>query len=117
MKFDIVKIIAPSELGDFGISTRQVNGQTVPTLSCEIISCPILEVEVGTNGKQGGDSGHGGRTYFSVQDVAGTDITVTPIKNDDNGGVVIEFGGDLELEMFISALKFAVAVLEAQSEQ
>jgi hypothetical protein len=113
MKLNLNKIIAPNGLGDFGISEKSVSGETVPTLSCEIISCPILEVEVGTNGLTG-DSGHGGRTYFAIQDLGNTDITVTPIENDCNGGVVIEFGGGLECDVFLSALKFAVAVLEGQ---
>ena len=33
-----------------------------------------LEVEAGTNGYQGGDSGHGSRTYLRLKDLGSTDI-------------------------------------------
>jgi hypothetical protein len=114
MKLNLDKI-ASHGYGDLGISTRIVGGERVPTLSLEIMSCPILEVEVGTNGVPG-DAGHGGRTYFAIQDVSGTDITVTPIASTrhHNGGVMVEFRGSLECDVFISALKFAVSVLEGQ---
>lgn len=39
-------------------------------------SCNILEVEAGTTGYRGGDTGHGGRTYFRIQNAASTDMEV-----------------------------------------
>ena len=44
--------------------TRKVYGKEITTYTREIYSANVLEVEAGTNGFQGGDSGHGGRTYI-----------------------------------------------------
>jgi hypothetical protein len=44
------------------------DGTEITTYTREVISCNILQVEAGTNGYQGGDSGHGGRTYFRIKD-------------------------------------------------
>ena len=33
----------------------------------------VLGVTVATNGYQGGDSGHGGRTYVSIENIADSD--------------------------------------------
>ena len=77
-----------------------VDGRAIPTEKTEIISANILEVEVGTNGPQGGDSGHGCRTYFKLQDGASTDIRVR-VNNGDwfylmsEGPIEIAFGGRL----------------------
>ena len=58
---------------------RAIDRSKVTTWSREIVNCNILEVEAGTNGYQGGDSGHGGRTYFRIEDQGSTDIQVLPI--------------------------------------
>lgn len=39
------------------------DGTEITTYSRDIVSANILEVEAGTTGYKGGDSGHGGRTY------------------------------------------------------
>ena len=39
------------------------DGTEITTYSRDILSANILEVEAGTTGYKGGDSGHGGRTY------------------------------------------------------
>lgn len=52
------------------------DGTKITTYSREIESCNILEVEAGTTGYCGGDTGHGGRTYFRIQNAASTDMEV-----------------------------------------
>lgn len=74
----------------------------------------VLQVEAGSTGKCGGDSGHGCRTYFRIEDVASTDMTINKIA--DRFGFVSGFevilGGDSELDSIIEALKFIVDTLE-----
>jgi len=98
---------------------KEVNGVRVETWKREIIHCNILEVEVGTTGFQGGDTGHGGRTYLRIENLASTDINVAVIKDDnfDTQGLTLELGGDAELETFIEALEFALRVLKEQSKE
>ena len=78
----------------------------------------ILEVEAGTNGYQGGDSGHGGRTYFRIKDEGSTDMNIQT-RSDRYGGSEVEviLGGDCELETMIRALKFITKVLEEESRE
>ena len=79
----------------------------------EITNANILEVEAGTTGYRGGDSGHGSRTYFRINDLGGTDITVNKISDKyGNGGFEVILGGDAELQTMIEALKFITQVLE-----
>ena len=94
-----------------------VNGMEVTTYQRELTYANILEVEAGTNGYCGGDSGHGSRTYIRIQDEGNTDIDVTSIY-DSFGikGVEITLGGDSELKSIIEALKFVVLVLEDQAQ-
>lgn len=74
----------------------------------------MLQVEAGSTGKCGGDSGYGCRTYFRIEDVASTDMKINKIS--DRYGFVSGFevilGGDSELDSIIEALKFIVDVLE-----
>lgn len=97
--------------------SKKIDGILVPTKSKEFVDCNIIECEVGTTGHQGGDSGHGGRTYFKLQDLASTDIRVR-VNNDEwielmsEGPIEIAFGGDCELDTFIDALEFAVETLK-----
>ena len=63
----------------------------------------------------GGDSGHGGRTYFRIEDMGSTDIQVQLIEN--HGwieGFEVILGGDSELDTIIDALNFITQVLEAK---
>lgn len=92
------------------------DGTKITTYSREVESCNILEVEAGT-------TGHGGRTYFRIQNAANTDMEVhsyTDRYNDyvfgEECGVEITLGGDCELETMIQALKFIVKVLEDESK-
>ena len=90
-----------------------IDGIEVPTFKKEIISANMLEVEVGTTGHQGGDSGHGGRTYFKVENLSSTDMTV---EADGSGSsdvkVEITLGGDSELDTFCEALRIGYNVLK-----
>lgn len=81
--------------------------------STEIYSANILGVSVATTGYCGGDSGHGGRTYFSLEDLSSTDMSVrfTPDEM-SNGKLEIMLGGDCELDSFIEALRWAADKLE-----
>jgi len=83
----------------------------------EISSCNILRVAAGTTGYCGGDAGHGGRTIFEIEDLGNTDISITPIKGEFNGGVLIELGGDSEMETFVEALEWAASTLRKQMAQ
>ena len=44
------------------------DGTEITTYTRDVVSANILEVEAGTTGFMGGDTGHGGRTYFRIQD-------------------------------------------------
>lgn len=94
--------------------TKRVNGIDVDTWEREIIDANILSVEVGTNGYQGGDSGHGCRTYIRIQDEGGTDIDAKVIKDrfGDTAGIELSLGGDAELSTIIEAFQFITKVLE-----
>ena len=94
--------------------TRKVNGVIVETWEREIIDANILSVEAGTNGYQGGDTGHGSRTYIRISDEGGTDIDANVIKDKfgDTIGIEIALGGDAELSTMIEALKFITRALE-----
>ena len=96
---------------------RNVNGQNVVTWGREIVNCNILEVEAGTNGYQGGDTGHGSRTYLRITDLACTDIHCN-VEENRYGSTTIEIalGGDTELETMKEALRWMLSILEAQSE-
>lgn len=98
--------------------TRRVNGVDVETWEREIIDANILLVEAGTNGYQGGDTGHGCRTYIRIFDEGGTDICAKAIKDKygDTLGIEIALGGDSELSTIIEAFKFIVKVLEEGRE-
>ena len=83
-----------------------------------ITNANILQVSAGTNCPQGGDAGHGGRTYFKIENQAGTSMVIkvngneTDLSTDGNFEVIL--AGDTECETFLRALKFAVNVLENQ---
>lgn len=91
---------------------RRIGGIEVPTYKREIISANVFEVEAGTNGYQGGDTGHGSRTYFRIENEGGTDIQVCPLGRYGDEGFEVTLGGDCELETIITALKFITKVLD-----
>ena len=91
---------------------RNIDGTTITTFSRDIYNANVLEVEAGTNGYQGGDSGHGSRTYFRIENAGGTDIEAHLIGPYGTDGIEVSLGGDCELETIITALKFIIKVLE-----
>lgn len=95
------------------------DGTKFTTYEREVVSANILEVEAGTTGYKGGDTGHGGRTYFRISDAACTDMDVH-VFHDHYGntdGFEVILGGDCELETMIRALKFITKVLEDESRE
>jgi hypothetical protein len=84
----------------------------IPVLSKEFVSCNILEIQVGTNCPQGGDTGHGGRTVLRLIDRASTDmrcrINDREMISAMGGSIEIVLGGDSECGTFIEALEFAL---------
>ena len=94
------------------------DGTEITTYTRDVVSANILQVEAGTTGYKGGDTGHGGRTYFRISDEASTDIHVTPFMDRFGcNGFEVTLGGDCELETMIRALKFITKVLEEESEE
>lgn len=95
------------------------DGTEITTYTREVFSFNTLKVEAGTTGYKGGDSGHGGRSYFRIEDESSTDMKVRRILQRYGGGDGLEvtIGGDSELETMIRALKFIVRVLEEQAEE
>lgn len=79
----------------------------------QFTSANIIEVTVASNGLQGGDSGHGSRTYFSLEDLASTDMDIRT----SGKKVEIMLGGDTELQTFTDALRWAADTLEKMSDQ
>lgn len=98
---------------------RLKDGTEITTYSRDVVSCNILEVEAGTTGYMGGDTGHGGRTYFSIKDAACTDMDVRVLRDrfGDCTAFEVSLGGDCELETTIRALKFITKVLEEESKE
>lgn len=99
-----------------------VDGTHIDTFKKEIVSANILEVEVGTTGYMGGDTGHGGRTFFRIKDLASTDMRLA---FRDNGkyfksrylnDLELTFGGDCELDTFCEALRIGYNVLSQHSD-
>lgn len=92
---------------------RIVDGVEVTTYAREVISANCMEVEAGTTGFMGGDSGHGCRTYFRIKDVGGTDMSINVIRDGccNSDGFEVMLGGDCELDSIIHALKFITKVL------
>lgn len=94
------------------------DGTEITTYTRDVVSCNILQIEAGTNSYQGGDSGHGSRTYFCIQDEGSTDMEIKPVVTKWGcDGFEVTLGGDCELETMIQALKFIVKVLEEELQE
>lgn len=69
--------------------------------------------EVSTNCPMGGDSGHGGRTSFRIDDEGSTDMGVTVRMGEEEEhfdfitGIELHFGGDAEAENLVAILDWA----------
>ena len=92
---------------------RCVDYEKITTYQREVFCCNVLEVEAGSNGYHGGDSGHGSRTYFRIADLGGTDMEVHS-GTDKYGQSYFEviLGGDSELRTIIEALEFITQCLK-----
>jgi hypothetical protein len=88
---------------------RTIDQREVPTLTKQFHTACILEVEAGTNGAFGGDSGHGSRTYLRFKDLGSFDIRAKA--SVDGKELQIVFGGDFELQEIQSALLFAAEAI------
>ena len=100
-------------------TTRDVNGVPVTTWTRDISDFNFLEVEAGTNGYKGGDTGHGSRTFLRIANQGGTDMRVRingRELNWDVDDIAITLGGDAELSTIKEALKWMISILEVQSE-
>ena len=94
------------------------DGTEITTYTRDVVSANILEVEAGTTGFMGGDTGNGGRTYFRIQDEGSTDMKInTYVDRYGCRGFEVFLGGDCELETTIRALKFITKVLEEESQE
>ena len=104
-----------------------VDGIEVATYGRVITSCNELGVEVGTTGLMGGDTGHGGRTYFKVYDSSCSDMRChavgysaaerryVDVEINNARSVELIFGGDTELDTFCAALRIGYEVLSRES--
>lgn len=96
----------------------EINGQEVSTFVKCMYSANILEVEAGTNGRHGGDAGHGCRTYIRIADKCGSNMEFNVYEEDGEEGpekgIEIFLGGDCELYTIIEGLKFITRTLEFQ---
>ena len=95
------------------------DGTHLRTFTREITDANILEVEAGTTGYKGGDTGHGGRSYFRIKDLACTDMRVKTVTDcfGHTDELEVVLGGDTELSTIIKALKFITRVLEEESKE
>lgn len=96
------------------------DGTEIMTYGRDIYNANVLEVEAGTTGFKGGDTGHGSRTrtYFRIQDAGSTDMSVHAFTDKfGNAGFEVNLGGDCELETMIRALKFITKVLEDEANE
>lgn len=89
------------------INDPALNGLTLNTK--EFVDCNILLAAIGTTGYKGGDTGHGGRTAFTLRDISGTDMRVSVGREGfyNTDQVTIAFGGDSEMVTFTQALMYA----------
>ena len=101
------------------VDTKIVADKKVTTLTKQIYDFNVLEVEVGTTGYKGGDTGHGGRSYIRIQDLTSTDIKIRKLGNKygENKGVEIILGGDAELRTILRAFHFIAETLEISLTQ
>lgn len=102
-----------SEYDNVFYSTIKVDRYEFPIFKKELNNANILDVVAGTTGYEGGDSGHGCRTYIRIQNKGGTDLRINKIGSEYwDQGVEIILGGDTELYTIIDGLKFIINVLK-----
>lgn len=74
----------------------------------------IIDAEVGTTGRMGGDAGHGGETYVKLTNDSATSWLVVVIDEDgveqvmpQPSSIMISMQGDSELQTLSEALEWA----------
>lgn len=73
----------------------------------------VIGATVATTGYKGGDSGHGGRTYICIEDVADSDFHARASQlPSSTSKLEIMAGGDSELDSLIEALRWTADTLE-----
>jgi hypothetical protein len=77
----------------------------------------ILRITVATTGFCGGDTGHGGRTVITIEDLGSTDIDASFEDTDTGRRLEIRLGGDAELRTIILALRFAADALDSLTKE
>ncbi len=99
----------------------------------KIIKVPVVEMIgndnvfaysyfAGTNGFQGGDSGHGGRAIIGISNRGGMDLRVQTDRKDDTiscdpvRDISIVVGGDDEIKALSGMLRDMAKILESQIE-
>jgi hypothetical protein len=99
-----------------------IDSTAIKVQSEQCVFCNLLTVTAGTNCPQGGDAGHGGKTYLALTNDGGTCMDAViktwegeSFQIDQIEKIELIFGGDCECETLIEALEFAVAVLKGQS--
>ncbi len=106
-----------SKYDNISYSTTKVDRYEFPIFRKELNNANILEVVAGTTGYQGGDSGHGCRTFIRIRNLGGTDIRIDKVgKEYSDEGVEIVLGGDTELYTIIDGLEFIINVLKTHSD-
>lgn len=92
--------------------------------SKDIVDLNMLRVSAGTTSPAGGDAGHGGRTFISVEDTgstswgaritsrSGRSYTIGSHLDPDLKSVEILLGGDAEAKTIVEALRFAADTIE-----
>jgi hypothetical protein len=104
----------------------KIDNIDVPLAVKDFVDACDLQVEVGTNGYQGGDTGHGSRTVLMFENCATCDLRASIVRRGEpleapefltNIGepvdrIEIVLGGDSELARFLDSLRFAVKSLE-----
>jgi hypothetical protein len=93
------------------LKTRKVLDEEITTLKTEFWDCCALEVEVGTNGFHGGDSGHGGRVFLGLKNLAGTGML---LNGEDVEKMEMAFAGDAEIRIFLKMIDYVKDALELQ---
>ena len=91
---------------------------SVPVVYKQFEEACIIKVKAGTTCPAGGDSGHGGRTVFGLENEGSTDLQVRinggPISKVESVEIVL--GGDAEASVLVDALEFALQVLKSQQK-
>lgn len=78
----------------------------------EIFDACVIRVKAGTTGYQGGDAGHGGRTWIKIEDWGGADIHFNA---EHEKSLIITIYGDAELNVMIKGLEWIVKKLKENS--